>query len=259
MKSFIGIFVGLFLVGQSLPTYDIAPYPDNSLKVETYQELGMPIPDEDWSSPEYKRVVKVVKGYYNVDKWSIPRKNSEYSGALFEKIVDINNFFIIIDKEVFLQERLEEHDALLRSVAQLFHMYHEPEAETQRFGAEVLDLLILSAQTSEYSVQLLQELKAMMSEKGMRNGELDLATDKLKLGISATIIELIKVIQEDYYQYTTTDLEQFSTKLHYWSKSMTNYLDETQKAEIKNQIDLSMSAFENKIICNELKALKKAL
>jgi hypothetical protein len=259
MKSFIGVFVGLFLVGQNLPTYNIEPYPDNSLKVETYQELGMPMPEEDWAGSEYKRVSKVIKGYYNIDKWSIPRKNSDYSGALFEKIVDLNNFFIIIDKEVFIQERLEEHDALLRVVAQLLNMYYEPEAETQRFGAEVLDLLILSAQTSEYSVQLLQELKATMSERGMKNGELDLMTDKLTLGISSTIIELLKIIESDYYQYTTSDLEEFSTELHFWAKMMTAYLNETQKTEINNQIDISISAFENKIIHEELKSLKKAL
>ncbi len=259
MKSFIGIFVGLFMIGQSSPTFHINPYPDNSLQVERYQELGMPTPDEDWSASEYKRVQKVIKGYYEVDKWSIPRKGSDYSGDLFEKIIDLNNFYIIIDKDVFIQERLEKHDALLRVVAQLLSMYHEPKSETQRFGAEVLDLLILSAQTSEYSVQLLQELKAMMSEKGMKNGELDLMTDKLKLGISATIIELLKVIEKDYYQYSTNDLEMFSTNLHYWSKSIIHYLNETQKTEIINQIDLSISAFDNKTIHSELKKLKKGL
>jgi len=259
MKSFIGVFVGLFLVGQNLPTYNIEPYPDNSLKVETYRELGMPMPNEDWNASEYKRVTKVIKGYYDVDKWSIPRKGSEYSGDLFDKIVDLNNFFIIIDKDVFIQERLEEHDALMRSVAQLLNMYYEPEAETQRFGAEVLELMILSAQTSEYSVQLLQELKAMMSEKGVKNGELDLMTDKLTLGISVTIIELLKIIENDYYQYTTSDLEQFSTELQFWVKGMVHYLNEIQKAEINTQIEVSISAFENKIIRKELTVLKKVL
>ena len=86
MKSLIALFTLFITTSYVINTDEVLPYPDNSLHVEQYQLLGMPSPDEVWNAAEYKRAVKVIKGFYNIDKWSIPRKNSDYSGDLFEKI-----------------------------------------------------------------------------------------------------------------------------------------------------------------------------
>ncbi|NJN78734.1 MAG: hypothetical protein HC803_10765 [Saprospiraceae bacterium] len=229
MKSLFAILV-LFLSNPSvIQTDEVLPYPDNSLHVEQYQSLGMPSPDEIWNAAEYKRAVKVIKGYYDVDKWSIPRKESEYSGALFERMTKIENFEIITDKTENIQERLREHDDLLHSVGQLMSMYVEPYEDVQRLWCRRFDAQnVIPLERHFIRVGVLKDLQGMMSDRGQRNSDLDLMTDKLMVGVSTTIEEYLLIIEHDFHQYQSKDLEWFAAELLDWSIKMKDYLSDAQ-------------------------------
>jgi hypothetical protein len=254
MKSFLVIFILILSNQATVKTDDVLPYPDNSLHVKQYQSLGMPEPEKVWNAAEYKRAVKVIKGYYDVDKWSIPRKNSDYSGALFERMTKIENFEIIADKTQNIQERLREHDELLRSVSQLMAMYIEQEEEMQRFGAEGLALRMLSVRTSIYSIGVLKDLQGLMSDRGQRNSDLDLMADKLMDGVAMTIEENLLIIEADYYQYQAKDLEWFTKELSNWSIEMKDYLTATRIVELNQKLEILIKNHPN---INVRKTLKK--
>jgi hypothetical protein len=259
MKSLFVIFIIIFTNQTAVKTDEVIPYLDNSLRVEQYESLGMPSPDKVWNASEYKRAVKVIKGYYNVDKWSIPRKNSEYSGTLFERMTKIENFEIIADKTQNIQERLREHDELLRSVGQLMAMYIEQEEKIQRFGSEGLTFRILSARTSIYSIKILKDLQVLMSDRGQRNSDLDLMTDKLVNGVAMTIEENLLIIEADYYQYQTKDLEQFAADLSDWSVEMMTYLAEIKVAELNKKLAVLIENHPNKNVQEILKKMQAKL
>ncbi len=260
MKSIAIIFIGLFLLNQSEElTNDAIPYPDNSLYIEQYQELGIPSPNKVWNAAEYKRAVKVITGFYNVDKWSIPRKNSPYSGALFERMTQLENFKIISESSIPLQERLKEHDELLLSLGQLLNMYNEPQAVTQRFGIETLSFLVLSAQTTEYSISIVQELQKMMSGKGLKNSDLDLMHHKLISGISLTIEEHLLLIQTDYLQYQSKDMEWFTNEIIRWAMTVKSYLTEEQIHSLNKKLTILITEHPNSKIKNSFKKLQKNL
>jgi hypothetical protein len=254
MKSLFAIVI-LILSNQTvINTNGVLPYPDNSLRVEQYQALGMPSPEKIWNASEYKRAIKVIKGYYDVDKWSIPRKNSDYSGALFERMTKVENFEIIADKTQNIQERLREHDELLRSVGQLMSMYVEQEEEIQRFGAEGLALRMLSARTSIYSISVLKDLQGLMSDRGQRNSDLDLMTNKLMNGVATTINENLLIIEADYYQYQAKDLEWFTKELSDWSVEMKDYLTAAKIIKLNKKLAVLIQNHSN---TNVQKTLKK--
>ncbi|MFT5832906.1 MAG: hypothetical protein ACI97N_000528 [Cognaticolwellia sp.] len=259
MKSFTVFFALLISSPFVINTDEVLPYPDNSLYVEQYQMLGMPSPNEVWNAAEYKRAVKVIKGYYNVDKWSIPRKDSDYSGALFERMTKIENFEIIADKSESIQERLREHDELLRAVGQLMSMYIESNEAVQRFGAEGLAFRILSAKTSVYSIDVLKDLQLMMSDRGQRNSDLDLMTNKLMNGIPATIEECLSVITGDYFQYQSKDLEWFAQELSNWSGEMKDYLSEAQIVILNKKLNLLKETHPNESVKNAMSKMQGKL
>lgn len=254
MKSLFAIVILILSNHTAINTDGVLPYPDNSLHVEQYQSLGMPSPEKVWNAAEYKRAVKVIKGYYDVDKWSIPRKNSEYSGALFERMTKVENFEIIADKTQNIQERLREHDELLHSVGQLMSMYIEQEEEMQRFGAEGLAFRILSARTSIYSISVLKDLQALMSDRGQRNSDLDLMANKLMDGVAMTIEENLFIIEADYYQYQAKDLQWFAKELSDWSVEVKDYLTEEKITELNKKLNILIKNHPN---TNVRKTLKK--
>lgn len=238
---------------------NIVPYPDNSLYPEQYQEYGMPKPEELWNGSEYRRAVKVVKGFYKVDKWSLPRKDSEYSGSLFARITNMENFEIITDKSASLQERLREHDEIINSLNQFLKLYYEPNEKEQRFGAEVLALFTTSAKSTEYSIDVVKELQTMMSSRNQRNGELDLMHDKLIAGVTKTIEEHFNIINKDYERYNQEDIEQFSKEITAWSLDMTTYLNDTQLTTIMTRVnDIAENHIYNRVQ-KDFKALSKDL
>lgn len=227
MKTIFLVFCCLTLTSFSIKN-EISPYPDNSLYPKQYQEYGMPKPEELWNGSEYKRAIKVIKGFYNVDKWSLPRKNSQYSGSLFTRMTNMDNFKIITDKSEPLQERLQEHDEIINSLNQFLNLYFEPNEKEQRFGEEVLSLIVTSAKSTEYSITVVKELQSMMSSRNIRNSELDLMHDKLIASVAKTIEEYFNIIQTDYNQYNQKDIEFFSKEITMWSLDVMNYLNDNQ-------------------------------
>lgn len=258
MKTIFLLFFSL-IITRSTTVSDVQPYPDNSLYPEQYQEYGMPNPEKIWNGSEYKRAIKVIKGFYNVDKWSLPRKGSEYSGTLFERIINMENFEIIVDESESLQERLREHDEILNSVNQFLNLYYEPSEKEQRFGVEVLTLLTISAKSTEYSINIIKEVQTMMSGRNMRNSDLDLMHDKLIAGVATTIEEHFDIINKDYKQYAQKDIELFSHDITKWILDVIGYLNETQLTNIINQTQDISENHIYKNIQNDFKKLLKVL
>lgn len=258
MKTIFLLFISL-LFTQKVNIEDVEPYPDNSLYPEQYQEYGMPKPEELWNGSEYKRAIKVIKGFYNVDKWSLPRKDSEYSGDLFERMTNMENFEIILDKSESLQERLREHDEIINSVNQFLNLYYEPNEKKQRFGTEVLSLLIVSAKSTEYSIDIIKELQTMMSGRNMRNSDLDLMHDKLIAGVEKTMEEHFRIINNDVNQYSQKDIEQFSAEITTWMYDVIKYLNQTQLTNIITQVNNISERHIYNSVQKDFKSILKAL
>ncbi|MFT6150169.1 MAG: hypothetical protein ACJAUH_002867, partial [Saprospiraceae bacterium] len=129
----------------------------------------------------------------------------------------------------------------------------------QRFGAEGLAFRILSAKTSVYSIDVLKDLQLMMSDRGQRNSDLDLMTNKLMNGIPATIEECLSVITGDYFQYQSKDLEWFAQELSNWSGEMKDYLSEAQIVILNKKLNLLKETHPNESVKNAMSKMQGKL
>ncbi len=258
MKIVFLLYWSLLVVASNAQVI-IEPYPDNSLYPEQYQSFGMPKSNELWNAAEYKRARKVIKGFYDIDKWSLPRKNSQYSGSLFERMVSIDNLEIINNQSEPIQKRLEEHDEIINSTNILLNLYYERSATEQRFGAEVLTILVFSAKSTNYSIDIIKELQALMISRSQSNKNLDLVHDNMVLGIIKTIEERLKLIEVEYFNYNQIDIEYFSTEISIWIPSVIEHINPHQLNSILSQVKQIAANHPYPNVQNDFKVLQKTL
>lgn len=236
----------------------VEPYPDNSLHLEQYLSFGMPKPDTLWNASEYKRAKKVIQGFYKVDKWSLPRKGSQFSGSLFKRMTTIENLDVIVNQSRPIQDRLKEHDDIINSINQILQFYYEHNETEQRFGAEVLTLVVFSAKSSTYTLEIIKELKALINDDN-ENSMVNVAYKQLIEGLVVTMEEHFGIIDANYKSYNQNDIEDFTKEITTWSKSMLSYLDKTQIKILTSQVKNISKSHPNQNVRQDFKQLLKAL
>ena len=236
----------------------VEPYPDNSLHLEQYLSFGMPKPEVLWNAAEYKRAKKVIQGFYKVDKWSLPRKGSQYSGSLFDRMTTIDNLDVIVNQAKPIQDRLKEHDDIINSINQILQFYYEYEETEQRFGAEVLTLAAFSAKSSAYTLQIIKELQALVNDKN-KSSMVNLAYEQLIEGLVVTMEEHFDIIGKYYKSYNQKDIEVFTKETTPWSISMLSYLDKTQLTILLPQVKKISKSHPYKEVRQDYKLLLKAI
>ena len=236
----------------------VEPYPDNSLHIEQYMSFGMPEPDTLWNAAEYKRAKKVIQGFYKVDKWSLPRKGSQFSGSLFERMTMIENLDVIVNQDKPIQDRLKEHDDIINSINQILQLYYEHNETEQRFGTEVLTLVAFSAKSSTYTLEIIKELQALVNDNN-KNSMVNVAYEQLIESLAVTMEEHFEIIGANYKSYNQKDIEDFTKETTTWSINMLPYLDKTQLKNLTLQVKNISKNHPNQKVKQDFKLLLKAL
>ena len=150
----------LFILGFSLTIngQPSTPYPDNSFPNEEYTALGMPNLDKPWHSIEYDTVIALLRSIVEVDKWSLPRKESTNSGLLFQYIINTKHLDILTDPTVSLNQRVQELEGFASHTSQLLSLYSEKDANFERFGREHLEVAYFSAYYARNTVLFIEEI-----------------------------------------------------------------------------------------------------
>jgi L-lactate utilization protein LutC len=78
-------------------------------------------------------------------------------------------------------------------------------------------------------------------------------------GVAMTIEENLLIIEADYYQYQTKDLEQFAADLSDWSVEMKTYLAEIKVAELNKKLAVLIENHPNKNVQEILKKMQAKL
>jgi hypothetical protein len=71
---------------------NVSPEADTSLALAVYRAAGVPEIDQAWSARDYERCVTVFADLLRSGRSDLPRRGSERSGALFARLVAVENF-----------------------------------------------------------------------------------------------------------------------------------------------------------------------
>jgi hypothetical protein len=71
---------------------NVSPEADTSLALAVYRAAGVPEIDQAWSAHDYERCLTVLADLVRSGRSDLPRRGSERSGALFARLVAVENF-----------------------------------------------------------------------------------------------------------------------------------------------------------------------
>jgi hypothetical protein len=71
---------------------NISPEADTSLPLSVYRAAGVPDVDQAWSARDYERSLTVFVDLLRSGRGDLPRRGSQRSGALFARLVAVDNF-----------------------------------------------------------------------------------------------------------------------------------------------------------------------
>lgn len=154
MYRFTKIFVILFLSSMFFPSCKTETAKDLSLSPEEYRKLGLPDHTMVWSIQDYINsniTLSTLKSNY---PYSLPRKSSKKSGAIFARIVNAENLSFIYDKNIPLSTRAYTIQHFTRFYSELQSIYSVELDENKYYSDELADINIFGLLVHDRMLEL---------------------------------------------------------------------------------------------------------
>lgn len=260
MKVLISTIVFCFAVSDfAFSQNEIAPYPDNSLTTEAYVYIGVPDPSSPWLSKDYKKGFRFLERIFELDKWSLPRKDSPYSGEVFGRMVAKENLDILVDKSIPLPQRLEEIDGLARYTASVRLLYEEPDQPHERFSKEVLAAKGFELYFGKNALMLIMELSDLLPESQRTDPDFVKATQGIKDNLSDATRDWIALIDTQRNRYNRIDIYSYFEEVSETTLIVWSYLPKADQTDILNRLEKVAKSLTDKELRQEFKLLIKKL
>jgi hypothetical protein len=250
----------VFLVLHILPCHaqQVASYPDNSFTVEEYIYLNIPAPDKTWDEADLKKFIKYMEKIQVEDKWSLPRKDSPYSGDLFSKMVDIANLSPIIDKSISIESRLKSIETHTAYSNFLIALYKEDNRKIEGFGREVLAALRYLVYTARNVRLLLDELKSELPENSAQNRDFKNMHNNSTEQLAHLMSIILLTFEKDAKRYDYSDLSNFAEDAYQTILGNWSLITQTEKGKLMAVIN-RLQTHSNIEVARKMKTLYKEL
>lgn len=249
----------LLLLSHTITTAQtVKSYPDNSLTLTNYTDIGIPSPDKIWTVTDYKVALKYLKELHKEDREGLPRKDSPLSGQLFERMVNIDNFQFMLEQDQSFQERFKSLEYIVNVPNELYMLYLEPSDSVQRNGGEVLSIIFFSMENNLLAFEFVDQIvKALPHLK--KNDDFMIMYESIQESIGKSILKNIALIAEDYNTYDHKVLTQFTHKIVAWLPKAKAQINETHKQKILQRTKAIKKTHPNKSVSGLMKHFKKIL
>ena len=191
--------------GHSGFAQSVEPYPDNSPYSRDFMDVGVPSINRAWNANDFESAFLVLDQIYEMDKFSLPRANSEYSGDLFARMVAIQNFEFVVDKRINIGKRVIDFEHLKEVPFRLLIYYIENYEEQERFGREVLECYFLDAYLFGLGMELYAELKMQLGDRA-NLGQFKSGYDALELQFNNKLEAVFRILGEETHRFEERDL-----------------------------------------------------
>ena len=238
----------------SIYAQSVSPYPDNSFTIKEYIYLDIPSPKKTWGEAEMKTFIKYMEKVQAEDKWSLPRKDSPYSGELFKKMVDLSNLSSINDKSIPIEDRLNSIETHMAYSNFIIMLYKENNRKTERFGREVLASFTYLVYTARSVRLFFDELKDELPASTTQSNDFQNVHSNATEQLADLIYMVLLTFEKDTKRYDHADLSDFAKDSYYTISENWSLLSSTQQ----NTLMLSMNKLQqhtNRTVAQEMRQL----
>lgn len=182
---------------------------DHSLTPEEYHKLGMPDHKNVWVLDDYFKSTVTLGSLKINNLLSLPRKDSEKSGAVFSRLVNKDNLAFVNDTTLPLHTRAYLIQQFARFPGQLYQLYTDSLKVKQYYNHELIDIDIF--------ILFMNEQKLMLAFQIMNSN--DEADVSLQYGLKTVKYNYLKTIESLLAEqvkskvFSVTDLNRLSTEI----------------------------------------------
>jgi hypothetical protein len=167
-------------------------YPDDtSLPIAEYLALGVPPVDRPWSVDDYKTAVFVLDSIGQAQPGALPQYQSERSGALFARLVAIDNAQAA-DPTITDAVKLNGMLPLTQEFANLMRIYTAPGAQGIVFDNELAELLGYFLSTADTVAALATRVITEAGQAAILKDTTNGALIQMRSGLTLTAVGAIE-------------------------------------------------------------------
>ena len=206
---------------------------DHSYTLEEYRELGMPDYDTIWNIQDYETAFLVLKTLkYDWKPFALPVKDSEKSGILFSRMMNLENLSFLQDETIPLHQKAQTILWWLNIYYELIDVYTNVQMKRQYYIRELVDIDI-------FGVGLAQKMLDLGNEINKSEDPSDVAMQSGVPEIQKMYIDLLAEVlgkQQHTSRYPKQTLELLSDSLSNSVRINMGLFDEDASEMIKQEM-----------------------
>ena len=147
-------FILILILPVLLGSCKKADYTDHSLGLEEYLELGMPDYNRVWGLEDYSTAFYVLNTLKFERPHALPNRESERSGLLFSRMINIENLAFLQDDSLPLWAKADMIKWFVNTLMELKVVYTIVGEEKQYYARELMDIDIFRVSVSHKMLEL---------------------------------------------------------------------------------------------------------
>jgi hypothetical protein len=219
-----GIFLmaSIFMIGFSCTKKDA----DQSLTVDEYVKRGVPDPGREWSINDFRETHRILGSMKWERPYQLPVKDSKRSGALFERMLSLENMSFLHDSTLSFSEKAERISAFINVCDYWADVYSNPVID-RYYQREQIDIQIFTLNVTESMLNLATEI--YQSD--------DPTAAALKYGY--------KTIKKDYLYCLANELKTQSRTSQFRQEDLNRLADSVYRSVTRNKEWMDSSAIKD--------------
>ena len=200
--------------------------------------LGEPIPDiqRPWSSEDYRQLLDTLRKVQGSQADALPRRGGEFTGPLYQRMVNPENFRPQLNIYVALEQRQEQARDILLHLRELLRLYLDFKAAQQPYASEALGLMSHSLRQQAVLFTLTVEFWMTLSEEERRSpvrlqGLRD--TKEAAAQLTRSALDFLDMTR----QFGAAELEQYASELSGQLTELIVHLPAPARAEVLARLD----------------------
>lgn len=144
-----------------------SPDKDNTLTAGEYRAMGLPDHTSAWDYEDYQEACIVLNNIKAIKPYSLPKKDSKRSEAVFSRLTDPGNFEFLMDESLSLQERAYRIQGYVDIQGCFVTAYTTPDQSEQYYNRELIDLYIFGLTLAQEMLDLGQLINESVEEEAV--------------------------------------------------------------------------------------------
>ena len=224
---------------------------DQSLTLEEYRELGISDPGKVWNFQDYAAAYAALLNLKSEKPYALPVKNSQRSGELFYRMVNLENLSFLQDESLPLHEKAHRIKGYVNVCDDLLILYTNILMRKQYYSPEMVEIWIFGLSVTQKMLDLAEKIN-----------QSDVPADrKMAAGYGSIrgiyLTGLLHVLREQQYtsQYQVNDLELLTDSLSVSVQRNLEWFDENTSQELKQAMQAVIDSTSSRKIKHDYREL----